>query len=77
MHIIWTVYFYVSMDVTIRDYFSKPNGVHEQDSLGYTGLYCFWQAWPQTESWISAENAAYSIPDHQHLLYIVKLSLKT
>jgi hypothetical protein len=67
---------YVSMDVSICGYFSKPNGVHEQNSLRNTGLYCFWQARLETDHWISAENASYIISDpHHHPPYTVKLSL--
>jgi len=73
MHIVWMVY--VSMDETIRGYFLKPNGVHEHNSLGNTLLYCFWQAMPETESWISEENASYNIAYH-HPPYTVKFSLK-
>jgi len=29
---------YVSKDVSIRGYFSKPKGVSEQNSLGHTGV---------------------------------------
>jgi len=51
----------MSTDETIHGCFSKPNEVHEHNSLGNTALYCFWQARPETESWISAENASYNI----------------
>jgi hypothetical protein len=70
------VYIYVSMDETVRGYFLKPDGVHEHNSLGNTSLYCFWQARPETESWISAENASYNIAYHHHPPYTVKFSLK-
>jgi len=76
MHIIWALYIYVSKDETIHGYFSKPNGVPEHKSLQNTGLYCFWQARPETESWISAENDSYNIAYHHHPPYIVKFSLK-
>jgi hypothetical protein len=35
---ILTLSVYVSKDVRIRDYFSKPKGIREQISLGITGV---------------------------------------
>jgi hypothetical protein len=76
MHIVWTLYIYVSTDETIHGCFSKPNEVHEHNSLGNTAVYCFWQARPETESWISAENASYNITYHHNPPYTIKFSLK-
>jgi hypothetical protein len=38
MPVILTSSIYVSKDVSIRGYFSKPKGISEQKSLGHTGV---------------------------------------
>jgi len=41
-----------------------------------TLVYTVWQAMPETESRISAENASYNIAYHHYPPYTVKFSLK-